>query len=309
MSHKNGAYKQPLRKLPGSVLIVGGLLVDDVAVGTESIRPCCSNPVRWEQKLGGVATNIARVVAQQLDCVLVASIGDDKGGKLMSQALYDVGVTCSPIIRTGETSDRYSAVLNPNGDLFVGLADARLVEKIQWQDIQSHWPQQTPDAVLLDANLSQSCITETVTAIAELHKDTTKIHAMAVSPIKAKRWLPVADKVDVLFCNRLEAATLTALPDQSNLATLADALLNCGFAQFVITDASAEIMVQENVGRTTIPVDSVQVEQNVNGAGDAMAGATLIQLLQGEPLAQAIATAGLSAANAVLRGDVTAPSL
>ena len=309
MTHKNGAYQQSQTKEPIKVLIAGGLLVDDVAIATESIRPCSSNPVRWEQKLGGVATNIARVVAQQLDCLLVANIGSDKSGELMTDLLRTLAVPYSVMTWPDATSDRYSAILNPDGDLFVGLADARLVEKMNWQDIEARWPEPSPNAVILDANLSQRCLTDTVTAIASQYEPCIKIYAMAVSPVKTKRWLTLANKIDVLFCNRLEAAALTALPEQSTTDALADSMLNCGFQQFVITDANNPVLVQERNTRSTIPIAKVRIEQNVNGAGDAMAAATITQVLQGHTLPQALVSAGLDAARAVLQGDRVSPSL
>lgn len=309
MTHKNSAYKQSHTKVPVNVLIAGGLLVDDVAIATESIRPCSSNPVRWEQKLGGVATNVARVVAQQLDCLLIANIGDDKAGDKMTQLLSTLAVPCSAIRWPGETSDRYSAVLNPDGELFVGLADARLVEKMNWQDIQARWPEPSPSAVILDANLSQHCLEETVTAIATQIEPGIKIYAMAVSPIKSQRWLNLADKVEVLFCNRREAAALTSMPEQTITDALADSLLHCGFKQFVITDANHPVLVQEHKTRSHIPPPKAKIEQNVNGAGDALAGATIAQVVLGHSLPHAIASAGLDAAQAVLQGDRIPPAL
>jgi len=162
---------------------------------------------------------------------------------------------------------------------------------------------------VIDANLSQTCLTETIRAL-EIHYDAhVPIYALAVSPAKSVRWLSVADKVNLVLCNRREAAALTRLDWQSDINTLADGLIQKQFASFVITDGGKPILAQERQTRTFIPVPEVHINKNVNGAGDAMAGATIVQLIQGHGLSQAIGVAGLEAARAVLTGGSESPSL
>jgi len=253
-----------------NILIVGGLLVDDIAISTENLRPGCSNPVRWHHCLGGVATNVARVAAQQVGVLLIACTGDE---------------------------------------LFVGLANSSLVEQMRWSDIEKRLPEWRPEAIVLDANLSQSCLNESITALASHYETRVPFFALSVSPAKSVRWLNVADKVDVLLCNRREAAALTKLDWQCNINTLADGLSTRQFSSFVITDGGEPILVQERQTRTFVPVPDIDINTNVNGAGDAMAGAAIVEMVKGQGLAQAISVAGLSAARAVLIGESVSPSI
>lgn len=290
-----------------NILIVGGLLVDDIAICTENLRPGSSNPVNWHHRLGGVAANVARVAAQQLGVLLIANTGDDEHGKLLAKQLAEQSVSTSLVVWNGENSDRYTAVLNADGELFIGLADTQLVEQMRWCDIKKHLPKWQPVALVLDANLSQICLSETVNQLTSHYAKRVPIYALSVSPAKSIRLLNIADKVDALLCNRREAAALTKLDWQSDINLLADGLVNQRFSKFVITDGRDPVLVQDQQSRTSIPVPEVQIDKNVNGAGDAMAGAAIVKLTQGVSLAQAIRSAGLEAAQAVLTGSSESP--
>jgi len=296
-------------KTTKNVLIIGGLLADDIAISTENLKPGSSNPVNWQHKLGGVATNVARVVTQQLDVLLIANCGDDESGKTLAQLLDQQQLSTSVKVWSGENSDRYTAVLNPDGELFIGLADARLAEQMQWHHIQQRLPSWRPEAIVLDANLSSSCLKESVAALTSHYGSGVPIYALCVSPAKSIRWLNVAHNVDLLLCNRREAAALTALDWQSDINVLADGLQSKRFSSFVITDASNAVLVQEPQSRSIIPVPAIHIDKNVNGAGDALAGATIIELVYRQSLPQAVRAGGLPAARAVLTGDAESPSI
>jgi len=291
------------------VIIIGGLLVDDIAISEVYLRAGSSNPVQWQHKLGGVATNVARVVTRHTNTLLIASSGDDTHGKILANLLKKESLSSSLIVCSNQNSDRYVAVLDHNGDLFIGLADVQLAEKIRWHDIESRLPVSAPAAIVIDANLSQQCLLETVTAIAAHYSAPVPIMALAVSPAKSVRWLPVANAVHTLLCNRQEAASITGLDAISDINNLADALLEKQFQQFVITDGNQPVLVHSKQTRQSIPVPPAEIQQNVNGAGDALAGATIAQLVLGQDLAQAVRVAGMDAARSVLTGNTSSPAL
>jgi len=292
-----------------NIIVIGGLLVDDIALSEEYLRAGSSNPVRWQHRLGGVATNVARVAAQQINTLLIANVGDDNQGKLLVNLLVEESISSSLVIWSDQTTDRYTAVLDHDGELFIGLADARLAEQMHWQDIESRLPERNPDVIVVDANLSQLCLSESAATLKDHYQRKVPLIALAVSPIKSKRLLPIANSIDTLLCNRREAAALTGLKEDSDINLLADALLQKQFYQFVLTDGSNPVVVQEKGARNLIPVPQVNIEKNVNGAGDALAGATIVQLAHGIGLYQAVSESGLHAARSVLSGDTSAPSV
>ena len=144
-----------------NILVVGGLFVDDIAISPKNLKTGCSNPVTWQHHLGGVATNVARVAGQQMGALLIANTGDDEYGKLLANLLAKQSLSSSLVRWTGKNSDRYTAVLASDGELFIGLADASLVEQMRWSDIEQRLPDWQPEALVVDANLSQTCLSET----------------------------------------------------------------------------------------------------------------------------------------------------
>lgn len=293
----------------GDVVIIGGLLVDDIAIPLENLRPQSSNPVKWQHRLGGVAANVAQVVAQQLNTVFIASTGDDEHGKLLAALLAKAAVSASLVVWTDRRSDRYTAVLDTNGELYIGLADAQLAEQTSWLDVQSRLPASTPSAVILDANLSAECIEDTIAGCVSQYAEKPLLIALAVSPVKARRLLPVAGNIDVLMCNRREAAALCDMAWDSSIDQLADGLLAKQFKRFGITDGHQAVLVQDKTKRSLIDVPPMSIDNSVNGAGDALAGATVIGMVKGFALQDAVASYGLPAARAVLSGEAEPPTV
>ncbi len=298
----NHSDKQPV------VLIAGALVVDDIAIPEENLVIGASNPVRWESRTGGVAANVARVVAQQHSVSLIAAIGEDVIGRQLCHALQNAGVSIDPVAFSQQATGRYSAILDKSSELFIGLAQTQINEHLSWLDIKARFPQTGIKAIVVDANLNEQCINETLQGVSEMDISAipTKI-ALAVSPAKASRLKTAASTIDILFCNRAEAAALTNLNQQSTLNTFAQALQTLGFKRFIITDGAHPMLVQDINSAEMINAPSVQHIHTVNGAGDAFAGGTINAFLIGQVLSKAARDSGRAAAQEILSGMLTAP--
>lgn len=297
---------------PASPIIVaiGALHVDEVALPFEPLEADASNPVRWQQRVGGVATNAARIAALHVPTTLIAAVGDDVNGQWLSKMLRGENITTALLTIPNCPTGRYTAVLNVDGKLFVGLADVTLAESLEITAIQQRLPVTAPAAIMLDSNLTTEVIEAVVDGAnqSSTRKRATQLVAMNVSPFKAHRFVPVAARFDLMFCNRNEAARLTGKNTDSALPLLADALQSTGFKGFVITDGADKLLVQDTDNRTVIAVPPTTVTGNVNGAGDALAGATTADWVQGKPLAACVFDSGLPAARTVLQGNQINPS-
>ncbi len=284
---------------------VGSVLVDDIAKPLQMLHAGASNPVRWTQGVGGVAANVARAAAIRETTSLVSAVGNDTPA-LLNHASLDL-VHCQWIKRE-KPFDRYTAVLTESGDLFVGLASTELAESLRLSDIQPHI--QAPSAAYaIDANLSSQCLKELVESLAS-EKPKAMIVALPISPEKALKWQSCATKVDVLFCNRREAVSLTHLNATSASDDLVTALADRGFASIVLTDADKPINVLHQGVLESITVPSVKITGNVNGAGDALTGATLAHFINTGDLTTSVKIAGLAAAQCVLTNSaITYPDV
>lgn len=299
--------------------IIGALHVDDIARSSNTLVSRASNPVNWEQRLGGVAANAARAAAQSgiahQTIEFMAAVGDDPLGRSLFSALSTCDVI--PYLQTipGYPTGRYTAVLNNDGELYIGLADVALAEQLASSHLHQFSQSSPHSALLVDANLSEHCLV----SVANLAiKTSTPLAALTVSPSKSLRLLPIATQVDLLFCNRREAMALVANDDAAaelngtefvSTELLADALSELGFKQIVLTDAQAPILIQDNDGRHRITVPSIDSPYTVNGAGDAMAGSCFAAWASGMSLHDSVKLHGLNAASQVVRGELSAIAL
>ena len=209
----------------------------------------------------------------------------------------------------GCATGRYSAVINESGELILGLADVQLAEQLQAAPIVSMLRQNVVDGLLVDANLSPDCLRELVYCAAD---GPTRLAALTVSPGKALKLLPVARHIPLLFCNRREATAMaieSGLVERASdsstltLSQLMEFLINMGFNDCVLTDGGHPLIIRCQGINTSLPIPQTPIIQNVNGAGDALAGASFAAMIAGCTLPQAVKNYGLTQAARVLNGS------
>ena len=308
--------------MPSPLVCVGALNVDLVFRLTGPVRERASNVATLERRVGGVAANVARAYAVgRTDALASGRAGFEPEGPVPDGPLLVCAVGDDPapacegvellgVRRPGAAGSAYAAVLDADGELRLGLAATDVVETLTAAEVDARLEERLEGrsggrragAWLVDANLSTSCLAE----LAE--RTRAPFAAMAVSPQKAPRLADLAHRVDCLFCNRREAVALTGLEADAPLGALARALRNRGWRRAVLTDGPAPLIVVEPDGTTVMDVPPAPMRgtasdtpgtddgPGVNGAGDALAGATLVHWLAGAPLADAVARAGLPAA-------------
>ncbi len=298
-------------------MIVGALHVDDIATSRQGLIARASNPVSRHQRVGGVAANAALAavaIASDGNCfagqqiAFAAAIGTDAVAAQLENTLREAGIRPCLQYLPGCMTGRYIAVLEPDGELYIGLSDVALAESLDATKVPLQTEQNVCQALLMDANLSERCLTN----LSKLAGAAGIIQAaMSVSPAKSRRLLSMASSLDLLFCNRREAIALAAtdFPVDVHIDLLADALLDQGFSQFVLTDATSPVVVQNRQARHHVPVPALESASSVNGAGDALAGATFAAWCAGAELADAVHRFGLPMAARVVTGKQVATAL
>lgn len=295
--------------------VAGALHVDEVATIQSAYVPRASNPVTWQRSVGGVGSNAARAAQKVLSAMegsklcLHAAAGADSEALQLITAMEAQGLDVAVQKFSSRSTGRYSAVISKSGELVLGLADAQLAEQLQAAPIVSMLRQGETDGLLLDANLSHSCLCELVAAAANM---SIRLAAMTVSPSKALRLLPLARKIPLLFCNRREASAMaiesglvqdTGQSSALTLSQLMDMLVDMGFNDCVLTDAGEPLTIRCQGINSTLPVPHTTIVQNVNGAGDALAGACFAAMLAGYSLPEAVEHYGIAEAILVLSGE------
>mgnify|MGYP000185295197 CR=1 FL=1 len=306
------------------ILVIGALHVDELYWPTAALAMRASNPVRRERRVGGVAANVARAARAERTrsrggeptarpVMLCAALGDDGDGQWLRAHLCEHRIDDRTVLVAGASSGRYTVVHDDDGDLLVGLADVDVAERLDAASVFGRLDRE-PAVIAVDANLSPACLDDLLSPDGSridrpsAWRDVARI-AFAVSPVKAARLAPHLPAIDLLYCNRREAAALGRVDVDASTDTLADALQGAGCRRFVLSDGGAPALVHEPAGRRSLPVPAVSIAGSVNGAGDALAGASLAHWLAHADLAAAVAEAGIPAALAILGREAGPPDV
>jgi pseudouridine kinase len=281
-----------------AVACIGGLVLDRKARVEGGARPGTSNPVSVSTSTGGVASNVARNLAR-LGCrvSLFSILGADDSGATAFRELENSGVNSSAILRSHtHPTASYTAVLEPDGELFIGLADMDIFEELNpaWSDRISPALAQYP-VWIVDTNLPG----RTIERLLKTHKGNAKVLADPISIVKSERIRSSLAAVDVLFPNRKEAAVLGGLA-VNTLADVAKAALEIraqGVGTVVVTLGGEGIYLDSGHGGKFLPVIPARKVIDVTGAGDALVAGYAYGMLAGgniEPALFGLAAASLT---------------
>lgn len=271
---------------PAAAACFGGLNLDRQGRAAASVVAGSSNPVQMETGVGGVAANVARGLAA-LGCpaTLVARVGTDHQAVAAGVATLD-----SPLLLEDpeHPTASYTTLIEPDGRLFVGIADMA---------VHDHWTHADIDRALahahearlwfVDANLPDFAIARLCT----MSGRDRVLAANGVSARKAERLARCLHRVDVLFANAEEAAVLGLDPQHPRrgheLVT-------------VVTHGAAGLRAVVGETALSLPAPSLPgAPVDETGAGDCLIAGTLAGRLGGLDWPQALAL-GLAAAAAAL---------
>lgn len=255
--------------LPANILCLGAAHFDRTMQCLNPFVATASNPVKTlHRKPGGVGRNIA-VHLRLLGCNvgMAGAVGRDGDGAQIVQSLSEIGIDTRLLDRLpGQHTPGYTAILDMEGDLALGLMDAETYDKLTPDHFLSRLSQLKKwDFWVTDANLPQ----ETLFWLSR-NKGAIPLCAATVSPSKAERWKDIVGDVDLLITNRIESQILTDRPVVSieDARDAAKILSEKGTPQVIITLGAQGIVVL-NKGETSFwaPLPTRLVD--ANGAGDA----------------------------------------
>lgn len=271
----------------GTITVFGAIALDCRLTACRPLVPATSNPATARERPGGVARNIAAYLADLgADVRLVSRLGEDAAGTALLHDLAQRHIDSAHVARSRTAATaRYWAVLEPAGELALGLADMAVLDEIDPRALDA--AARLPAAAwFLDANLPEACIDHLLD-----HPCRPELLAAdTVSVSKAGKLAGRLAAVDLLFTNAAEAAVLVGAAD-------AAALVLAGAGAVVIGRGAAGLDVADASGSRHLPVLASAVGvKDVTGAGDALAAATLWGRLSGLDLFTAARLGRLAAA-------------
>jgi pseudouridine kinase len=142
------------------VICIGAALVDEIFISLNPIDLGTSNPSNFSKSLGGVARNIAGLLAQ-LDhhIELITHIGGDSDGHWIAEKCRHAGIGLNHSIQNEKSTGRFLALINPTGELHAGASYSTIETEIHPEFLQDKSEfLKTAELLVIDCNLSKEAI-------------------------------------------------------------------------------------------------------------------------------------------------------
>lgn len=275
------------------VLCIGSVLWDVIGRSSAVMRQGSDVPGRITRLPGGVALNIAMMLARfGMRPALLSCIGRDAEGEELIAACGHLGLQTGLIYRSDDLpTDRYMAVEGANG-LIAAIADAHSLEAAGARILRPFEDGRLASPygglVALDGNLTLALLAEIAASPVFADAD---LRVAPASPGKAERLRPLlGHKGATLYVNREEAGLLCQSDFLDALAA-ATGLVERGAARAVVTDGGRPAA---SAARGMAPLTGIPPEvmvTRVTGAGDTFMAAHIAAEAGGASPADALAEA------------------
>lgn len=293
------------------IVCIGGANVDRKFHMKEDAQLGTSNPVAASVSVGGVARNIADNLGRLDYAVRLLTVaGNDSDWKLIEQESEAYMDVTSVGFLPGHSTGSYSAVLNPDGELVIALANMEVYDALSVEYIEGNDRMIANAAfVVMDLN----CPKETV----EYVKNRSRIHGtpLAIVPVSSPKMSHMPDNLEGVtwfICNRDEAETYTGHPidNEEDWEKAVHRLFEAGAENVVVTAGSKGVMAGNRGGEVKryLAIENVSVE-DVTGAGDAFVSGVLHGHLEGMETAEAIRRGLVNAAKTLESSYTVRPEL
>lgn len=274
---------------------MGGAVLDRKYHARKALVPGTSNPVDGFRSPGGVARNVAEnLVRLGTPTSFISIVGDDETGREILRHLRDRGADVSQVITTAERpTAEYAAILSPEGDLELGIADMGIFDLFSPAHIDRVWPHLAGCTwVFADCNLPAETL---ATLVTRREGARFRLAIDAVSLPKSVRLPKDLRGIDLLFMNLDEANSVLGRKGAETIddAVAAALALQAAGAREAIVTMGAKGIAVAGIGRAESFGAVAAQPVDMTGAGDAMIAATLHRLMAGDDTFAAARTGAL----------------
>lgn len=290
----------------GHVLVIGSSGIDIKGRPPGPLTYGTPNLGRVRNSVGGVARNIAENLARlEVPTVLLSAIGRDAEGGRVMRASEKAGIDMESVLRIpGKRTGSYMALLTPEGQLDVAIADFEITEAIDSDYILDHeYLFEDALMVAIDATLEDDAL-ETVIDTAARYD--VKIAADPTNPMLAGRLCRFLDALEIIVPNASETQSLcglSAVHDRDSALDVARTLVSMGVEVAVVTLGAEGLVYAHSGGAGALRALQTEVI-DATGAGDAFCAGMIFGMLNHVPLDEAMRL-GSTAASLTLRSRNT----
>jgi pseudouridine kinase len=261
------------------VLVAGGANVDRVARCLGPVAMASSNPAVLTESFGGVARNVAEnLVRLGLPVELLTAVGDDVQGAALLRQAKALGIgTRACLVVKGAATGTYTALLNPDGELVVAMADMAVLEALTPAALPRGPRWASARTRVADLNLPPRLL---AALLEDARRQGAAVVVVAVSEPKMERLPASLEGVSTLILNAGELATRVGrrLDRPGALAAACLEVLDQGAAGVVVTLGSAGVVCCDGARAPRhLPAPRARVV-DVTGAGDAFAAGVVAGL-------------------------------
>ena len=268
---------------PGQLLCIGAANRDRKLRTQGPARLASSNPAAQTESAGGVARNIAENLARLgLPVQLLTAVGQDPAGQALLAEAAALGIRTQGSLQLAEVpTGSYTAVLDEQGELVIGLAQMQACEALDARFLQSTLAlRRGARWTVLDLNLPAATVTA---LLAEAAAGQRPLAAVAASVPKMDRLPHDLRGLSLLLLNRDELAACTGLPldDDDALDAAWTQLQTRGLQRLVLTQGGGDVRcASAGEPLRRVPAQPVAAIVDVTGAGDAFSAGVVAGLLR-----------------------------
>ncbi|PTI30158.1 carbohydrate kinase [Mammaliicoccus vitulinus] len=282
------------------IVCIGGANIDRKFHITDKLIEGTSNPVTSELSIGGVARNVAENLGRiGEDVLLLTTSGNDAEW----QHIADLS---SPFMNvdyvekiSSEATGSYTALLDQNGNMTMGLADMLVYDKITPEFmIKNTYLLNKAKCIIADLNCPKETI-EFLCAYAE--KKQIKLVLIAVSGPKMNRLPNNLHAVDWLILNEDEVESFVGKEAESEeyLLKFINDIKSLGVTNIIVTSGKEKIFYDGIEGKQQFKVKAIEHVVDVTGAGDAFTSGLIYGWLNSYAIRQIIDLAKANASKTI----------
>ncbi|MFW6319280.1 MAG: carbohydrate kinase [Bacillota bacterium] len=270
------------------ITCVGGANLDYTLRLDQDIVLSTSNPVSSHTSLGGVIRNVAENLSRLNHPVsLMTCVGNDRAGDTLLKESHKLMETFASDVLNDATTGSYYSVIEPNGNMYVGLANMAINEKMTRSWIIEHKRHlRLSTWIIADTNMQKDAL-EALIEFANLEDKNLVI--IGVSGPKMSRVPSELGGVHTIICN-VDESQMYFETDEQDSKKLVSMWLEKGIKHVVITNGKAGSAYGSDKTISTHLADVVNDANivDVTGAGDAFSSALIHGLINNRPLKESV---------------------
>lgn len=268
------------------IVCVGGANVDCKLTLEEKVQLHTSNPVVEVVSVGGVVRNIAENLGRLGRKVsLMSIIGNDEDGRLLSEQSSPFMSMNNTLMVHDERTGRYTAVIQKDGDLIIGLANMSICEKMDnnWIDInRSHLV--SAKFVVTDTNITKSAFEQLLTIAKE-----SQIH-LIICGVSAPKTSRIPDDISgvYLVIFNLDESQAYLKTEETDLKKIINLWFEKGVKNVIVTNSTKGIGYGHQGKIKIVEPHRAKKVVDVTGAGDSFTSGVIYGLSKDLPFEEAI---------------------